>query len=153
MKVILREKVPHLGKIGDVVDARGGFARNFLLPRGKALLATPENLARTQAEHDELEKLALTHFQEAQTRANHLNGLSVTIRARAGEGGKLFGSVGTRDIAEAITAQLVPVGKSEVRLPSGAIRIVGEYEISLDLHADIDTLVQCKIVPDDTKIN
>ncbi len=148
MDVILLEKVGKLGDIGDKVAVKAGFGRNFLLPQGKAVPATAENLAEFEARRAELEAAAAERKGEAETRAAALAELSVTIASNAGEEGKLFGSVGTKDIAEAITAAGVAVAKSEVRLPEGALREVGEYEIDIQLHAEVTQVVKLSVVPE-----
>src|SRR5690625_2196635 len=128
MDVILLEKVGKLGDIGDQVVVKAGFGRNFLLPQGKAIRATPENVAEFEKRRAELEAAAAAKKAEAEARAAKLAELSITISSNAGDEGKLFGSVGTRDIAEAITAAGVEVTNAEVKLPEGALREVGEYE-------------------------
>lgn len=137
MDVILLEKVGKLGNIGDKVTVKPGFGRNFLLPQGKAVAATAENLKDFEARRAELEAAAAEKKQEAQARADKLEGLVVNIKANAGDEGRLFGSIGTGDIADAITATGTEVSKSEVKLPQGTLREVGEYEIDVQLHADV----------------
>lgn len=137
MDVILLEKVGRLGKIGDKVAVRSGYGRNFLLPQGKAVSATAENLKDFEARRAELEAAAAERIQAAQARADKLDGLVINIKANAGDEGKLFGSIGTADIAEAITATGTEVSKAEVKLPQGTLREVGEYEIDVQLHADV----------------
>jgi large subunit ribosomal protein L9 len=146
MEVILLEKVGKLGVLGDKVTVKSGYGRNFLIPYSKAVPATKENLAQFEARRAELEKAAAEKLAEAQARAEKLNEFSVTLVSKAGDEGKLFGSVGVRDIADAITAAGVEVNKSEVRLPEGPIRAIGEYPISLHLHADVETAVTLNIV-------
>ncbi|WP_339900362.1 50S ribosomal protein L9 [uncultured Gilvimarinus sp.] len=146
MEVILLEKVGKLGAIGDKVSVKAGFGRNFLVPQGKAIPATASNVAEFEARRAELEAAAEAKKAEAQVRADKLAELSVTIEANAGDEGKLFGSIGTRDIAEAITAAGVAVVKAEVRLPEGAIREVGEYDIDVQVHADIIQAVKLAVV-------
>ena len=146
MEVILLEKVGKLGAIGDKVSVKAGFGRNFLVPQGKAIPATASNVAEFEARRAELEAAAEAKKAEAQVRADKLAELSVTIEANAGDEGKLFGSIGTRDIAEAITAAGVAVAKAEVRLPEGAIREVGEYDIDVQVHADIIQAVKLAVV-------
>ncbi|WP_041522231.1 50S ribosomal protein L9 [Gilvimarinus agarilyticus] len=146
MEVILLEKVGKLGAIGDKVSVKAGFGRNFLVPQGKAIPATASNVAEFEARRAELEAAAEAKKAEAQVRADKLAELSVTIEANAGDEGKLFGSIGTRDLAEAITAAGVEVVKAEVRLPEGAIREVGEYEIDVQVHADITQAVKLAVV-------
>jgi large subunit ribosomal protein L9 len=147
MQVILKEKIRNLGSLGEVVSVKPGYARNFLLPLGKAMSANKENMAKFESYRADLEKASNDRLAEAQARAEKLQNIVVTIAASAGEGGKLFGSIGTRDLAEAISAQGgVVVNKQEVRLPQGALRQLGEYEIALGLHADVATVVKLLIV-------
>jgi large subunit ribosomal protein L9 len=138
MDVILLQKVANLGTIGDRVKVKSGYGRNFLLPEGKATLATPSNVALFEARRAELEKAANDELVAATARAQALKEFKLVITAKAGSEGKLFGSVGTADIAEAATKQGHAVARSEVRLPSGPIRAVGEHVVVLHLHADID---------------
>ncbi|HUJ51930.1 MAG TPA: 50S ribosomal protein L9 [Steroidobacteraceae bacterium] len=149
MEVILLQKVANLGNIGDRVKVRSGFGRNFLLPQGKATLATPENVARFEARRAELERLAREHLSSAEERATALKDFRLTIQAKAGTEGKLFGSIGTADIAEALSRASFKVERSEVRLPSGPLRMLGEYTVNLHLHADIDVPLQVAIVPEE----
>lgn len=142
MEVILLEKVENLGNLGDKVKVRPGYGRNFLIPKGKAKAATEENLKYFEERRAELEKAAAETLAAAETRKAQLEGLTVTIRAKAGDEGKLFGSVGTTDIAEAVTAAGVEVSRQEVRLPEGALRSIGEYEIELHLHSDVNATVK-----------
>lgn len=146
MDVILLEKVGKLGNIGDQVAVKAGFGRNFLLPQGKAIRATAENVAEFESRRAELEAAAAAKKAEAESRAAKLAELSVTIGANAGDEGKLFGSVGARDIADAITAAGVEVSKSEVKLPEGALREVGEYEIDVQVHAEVIQTVKVSVV-------
>lgn len=142
MEVILLQKVENLGDLGDKVKVRSGYGRNFLIPQGKARPATAENLKLFEERRAELEKAAAEALAAAEARKAQLEGLTVTINVKAGEEGKLFGSVGTIDIAEAVTAAGVEVERQEVRLPEGSIRSVGEYEIELHLHTDVNATVQ-----------
>lgn len=137
MDVILLEKVGRLGSVGDKVSVKPGYGRNYLLPKGKAITATASNVAAFEARRAELEKSAAERKQQAETRASALAELVVTIKANAGDEGKLFGSVGARDIANAITAAGVAVTKAEVKLPSGALRDIGEYSVDVQLHVDV----------------
>lgn len=138
MEVILLEKVENLGGLGDQVKVRPGYGRNYLIPSGKAAPATPENVARFEEQRAELERLAQEKLAAAEKRREAVDGKSVTIKAKSGTEGKLFGSVGTQEIAEMATeVSGVEVEKSEVRLPMGAIRMVGEYEIEIHLHTDV----------------
>jgi large subunit ribosomal protein L9 len=146
MDVILLEKVANLGSLGDKVKVKAGYGRNFLLPYGKAVPASADNLKAFEERRAELEKAAAEKLAEAQARGETLNGASVTITSKAGEGGKLFGSIGVRDIADAITAAGTEVEKSEVRLPEGPLRVVGEYEIELQLHSDVSVTINLAVV-------
>jgi large subunit ribosomal protein L9 len=149
MEVILLQKIANLGNIGDRVKVRSGFGRNFLLPQGKATLATAENIARFEARRAELERLAREHLVSAEERAVALKDFKLTISARAGTEGKLFGSIGTSDIAEACNRAGFKVERSEVRLPHGPLRMLGEHTVSLHLHADIDVPLQVAIIPEE----
>ncbi|HXY77139.1 MAG TPA: 50S ribosomal protein L9 [Steroidobacteraceae bacterium] len=149
MQVILLQKVANLGNIGDRVKVRSGYGRNFLLPQGKATLATPENVARFEARRAELEKAAREHLQSASERAEAMKEFKLTIPAKAGTEGKLFGSIGTADIAEACTKAGFKIERSEVRLPSGPLRTLGEHQVSLHLHADVDVPLAVAIVPEE----
>jgi len=149
MEVILLQKVANLGNIGDRVKVRSGFGRNFLLPQGKATLATPDNVARFEARRAELERLAREHLSSAEERAAAMKEFKLTIHAKAGTEGKLFGSIGTSDIAEAATREGFKVERSEVRLPAGPLRTVGEHNITLHLHADIDVPLLVAIVAEE----
>jgi large subunit ribosomal protein L9 len=149
MEVILLQKVANLGNIGDRVKVRSGFGRNFLLPEGKATLATPDNIARFEARRVELERLAREHLGSAEERAAAMKDFKLTIHAKAGTEGKLFGSIGTSDIAEACSQAGFKVERSEVRLPSGPLRMVGEHQVTLHLHADIDVPLHLTIVAEE----
>jgi large subunit ribosomal protein L9 len=149
MEVILLQKVANLGNIGDRVKVRSGFGRNFLLPQGKATLATPENIARFEARRAELERLAREHLQSAGDRAAAIKDFKLTIHAKAGTEGKLFGSIGTSDIAEACTREGFHIERSEVRLPTGPLRMVGEHVVNLHLHADVDVPLHVSIVAEE----
>ncbi|ADE16551.1 ribosomal protein L9 [Nitrosococcus halophilus Nc 4] len=143
MEVILLEQVLNLGRLGDKVSVKAGYARNYLIPQGKAVTATKENEAYFESRKAELEKAAGEKVAVAERRKQALADLdSVTIAAKAGTEGKLFGSVGTADIAEALTKAGVEVVKKEVRLPEGALRQVGEYEVGLHLHPNVETSVK-----------
>ena len=137
MELILLQKVANLGNIGDRVKVKSGYGRNFLLPKGKATLATAENVARFGARRAELERVANEELYRAQQRAAAIKDFKLNIIAKAGSEGKLFGSVGTADIAEAATAAGHAVARSEVRLPGGPLRAVGEHQVQLHLHADV----------------
>jgi len=147
MDIILLDKVANLGSLGDQVSVKAGYARNFLIPQGKAVPATKANVAHFEARRAELEKQLAETLAAAEARAEKLNALeTVVIASKAGEEGKLFGSIGTRDIADAITAAGVEVAKSEVRLPEGALRQTGEYEITLQVHAEVFATVNVQVV-------
>jgi len=137
MEVILLEKVGKLGALGDRVTVKGGYARNFLLPQGRAVLANEANVAEFEARRAEIEKSAQEQLDAANTRAEALNGKTVAITAKAGDEGKLFGSIGTRDIAEAAEANGLTLDKSEVRLPEGPLRNTGEHEVQCQVHAEV----------------
>jgi large subunit ribosomal protein L9 len=144
MDVILLTKVANLGNIGDRVKVKSGYGRNFLLPKGKATLATPENVKKFEARRAELEKIAREQFQDAESRAAAFKDFKLEITAKAGTEGKLFGSIGTADIAEATTKAGHKLARAEVRLPTGPLRTVGEHMVALHLHTDID--VQLPVV-------
>ena len=149
MEVILLENISNLGGLGDKVDVKAGFGRNYLIPKGKAVPATAANSAEFEARRAELESAAAATLAAAETRAEAINALSlVSIEANAGEEGKLFGSVGTRDIAEAITAAGCEIDKAEVRLPQGALRDLGEYEIAIQVHGDVTAMVNIAVIPE-----
>jgi large subunit ribosomal protein L9 len=149
MEVILLEKVANLGAIGDRVKVKPGYARNFLLPQGKATMATAENVKRFEARRAELERKAQEELYAAQQRAEGMQEFKLRITTKAGSEGKLFGSVGTADIAEAATAAGHKVERSEVRLPSGPIRVVGEHVVVLHLHTDVNVSVPVTIVAEE----
>lgn len=148
MEVILLEKIENLGNLGDKVNVRPGFARNFLVPKGKAKYATPENLAEFEARRSELEQAAAQSLSQAEERRGALEGLEVSITAKAGNEGKLFGSVGAADIAQAVSETGVKLEKRELRLPTGPLRVVGEYDIEVHLHSDVNTTIKVIIVPE-----
>lgn len=141
MQVILAQSVDNLGKLGDLVSVKPGYARNYLLPQGIARMATPENVREIEAQRSELERAEAEKYEAAQRRQEQLDGRRVTIRARVGSEGRLFGSVSAGDIAEALGADGVEVEKREVRLPEGPLRTLGEFEIALHLYSDIDATV------------
>ena len=149
MEVILLEKIGNLGDLGDQVTVKPGYGRNYLIPQGKAVPATKDNVAMFEARRAELEAAAAEQLAAAQARADQIAALGpITIEANAGEEGKLFGSIGTRDIEDAVTAAGVEINKSEVRLPEGALRELGEYQVELHLHSDIDITIELHIVPE-----
>ena len=148
MQVILLETIKNLGDLGSVVDVRPGYGRHFLIPQGKALPATKNNLAEVEERRAELEKQAAELLSAAEARAEKLAEATITVGAKSGDEGKLFGSVGTANIADAISEQTgVAVEKAEVKLPLGAIRQTGEYEIDLSLHADVTVTIKLTVVP------
>ena len=149
MDIILLQKVANLGNIGDRVKVRSGFGRNFLLPQGKATLATAANVARFEARRAELEKAAQDQLSDAERRAAALREFKLTIRAKAGAEGTLFGSVGTSDIAEAATREGHEISRSEVRMPNGPLRNVGEHMVEVHLHTDVDVQLPITIVAED----
>ncbi len=147
MEVILLENIGNLGGLGDRVDVKSGFGRNFLIPQGKAVSATKDNIAEFEARRAELEAAAAAAVTAAESRADAINALGViTIEANAGEEGKLFGSIGTRDIAEAVTAAGFEIGKSEVRLPDGALHELGEFEIAIQVHGKVTATIELHVV-------
>jgi len=149
MNVILLEKVGKLGDLGDQVTVKAGFGRNYLLPQGKACTATAVNIEQFAVRRAELEKAAAAKLVSAQARADKISELEMTIGAKAGEEGKLFGSIGTRDLADIITAQGIDVAKSEIRLPEGPIRHTGETEVSIQLHAEVVAVLSLVVVAED----
>ena len=147
MQVILLDKVAHLGGVGSQVEVKAGFARNYLIPQGKAVMATKANIEHFEARRAELEEKAAQALAAAVDRAARLEALgSVTIASKAGDEGRLFGSIGTRDIADAITAKGVEVAKSEVRLPNGLIRTLGEHEVTFQFHGEVFSHLNVVIV-------
>lgn len=149
MEVILLTKVANLGNIGDRVKVKSGFGRNFLLPQGKATLATAANVAKFEARRAELERAAREQLSSAEERAAAMKDFRLTIRAKAGTEGKLFGSIGTADIAEACSREGFKVARSEVRLSGGSLRMVGEHVVTLHLHADVDVQLPVTIVAEE----
>ncbi len=149
MEIILLEKVHKLGALGDRVNVKPGFGRNYLIPSGKAVSATTDNIAKFDARRAELEKQQQEASAAAAVRAEKLNEVNVSIARKAGEEGKLFGSVGTADIAEAVKATGVELAKHEIRLPEGPIRSVGEFELDVQLHADVTVTIKVNVVPEE----
>ena len=145
MELILLEKVQNLGDLGDTVSVKPGFGRNYLLPQGKAVPATKENIAQFEAKRAELEKVALEKLTGAEGRAARLAEVAITITANASEEGKLYGSIGPREISDALEAEGHQVEKSEVIMGEGPIRATGEYDIHLQLHADIEQHIKLVI--------
>lgn len=149
MEVILLQKIANLGDIGDRVKVKPGFGRNFLLPGGKATLATAENVAKFETRRAELEAKAASDLSKAQSRAESLKDFRLAIAAKAGSEGKLFGSIGTTDIAEACQQAGHAIERAEVRLPGGPIRTVGEHTITLHLHSDVDVEVPLTVTAEE----
>lgn len=145
MEVILLEKIANLGSLGDKVTIKAGYGRNFLIPQGKAAMATPAKIKEFEERRAELEKQAAEKLAAANARAEALSKLNIVITHKTGDEGRLFGSVGTQNIAEAITAAGVKVEKHEVRLPNGVIRNIGEYDIAINLHSDVIVTLPIKI--------
>jgi len=150
MEIILLEKVENLGEIGDQVKVRPGYGRNYLLPKGKATLATPEHIAEFEARRTELERKQKEELAAVEDRRAGLEGLEITLTAKAGAEGKLFGSIGTVDIAEACTEMGVPIQRSEVRLPHGPLRAAGEHEVEIHLHSDVNVNLRVLVVAEET---
>jgi large subunit ribosomal protein L9 len=149
MEVILLQKVANLGSIGDRVKVKSGYGRNFLLPSGKATVATSANIAKFEVIRADLEKKAGAELTSATARAESLKEFRLELKAKAGNEGKLFGSVGTADIADALSAAGHAVERAEVRLPEGPIRMVGEHAVTLHLHADVDVQITVAIAAED----
>ncbi|MGV6809672.1 MAG: 50S ribosomal protein L9 [bacterium] len=149
MEIILLEKVNNVGDLGTLVNVKAGFARNYLIPQGKAKQATAANIAEFEARRAELEASAKAAKTQAENRAETLKDLVITITANAGQEGKLFGSVGNIEIANAISETGHTVERSEVRMPDGPLRMVGEYEVDLHLHTEVDTQIKIVIEAED----
>ncbi len=149
MNVILLDNVENLGRIGDLVKVKAGYGRNYLLPQGKAALATPENIKAIEARRAELEKAAAEELASAKQRADAINGVELVIPANAGSEGKLFGSVGPVDIAEAFEKIQIEVQRSEVRMPDGPIHEVGEFTVGVHLHPEVDAEVAVRVVEEE----
>ncbi len=146
MQIILLEKVVNLGQLGDVVKVKNGYARNFLVPHGKAKRATPENLAEFEKRRADLEKQQADILTQAQARAEKLNGMMVQIAQKAGVDGKLFGSVTNADIADALKAQGFEVSKAEIRMPDGPLKQVGDHELTLAMHSDVTATIKVSVL-------
>jgi large subunit ribosomal protein L9 len=146
MEIILLEKVANLGVLGDRVKVKPGYARNFLIPKGKALTANAANVARFEARRLELEQVAAEALAKAKARAEQLAELIVTLSVKTGSEGRLFGSVGAADIADAVSAAGIELQKHEVRLPSGPIRQVGEYDVDLHLHIEVRSQIRVNVI-------
>ena len=149
MDIILLQKVDNLGDLGVKVSVKSGYGRNFLIPSGRAVAATAENVKAFEARRAELEKEAAEKLAAAERRKEVLDGVAVSISCKAGDEGRLFGSIGTADIAKAVTEAGAELAKKEVLLPNGAFRIAGEYEVDLHLHADVNAAIKLTIVPEE----
>ena len=148
MNVILLEKISNLGDLGEEVTVKPGFARNFLLPQGKAVTADEENRTVFEGRRAELEAVANEKLTEASARAEKLKDKELTISVKSGEEGRLYGSVGTQNIADALSADGTLVERSEIRMPEGVIRVLGEYEIVVQLHTDVAVQVKVAVIPE-----
>lgn len=146
MEVILLEKTRNLGNLGQKVNVKAGYGRNFLIPQGKAVPATAANLAVFEQRRVELEAAAAESLKLAEERKVRIQGLTIVIASKSGDEGKLFGSIGTRDIAEAVTKAGEKLEKKEVLMPEGALRQVGEYEISLQVHSEVSFTIPVVVV-------
>ena len=149
MEVILLEKIQNLGKLGDKVRVKAGYGRNYLIPAGKAVSASSANIEKFEARRAELEKAETEILQKAQARAEQLNQVAVTIARKAGSEGKLFGSVGTIDIIEAVRETGAELAKHEIRLPDGPFRAIGEFQVHIHLHADVEAAIRINIVAEE----
>jgi large subunit ribosomal protein L9 len=150
VEVILLERIRNLGRLGETVTVKSGYGRNFLVPTGKAIYANAENIAQFEVRRAELEKVAQGHLDAANDRKKMLEGLKAfVIRAKSGDEGRLFGSIGTRDIANAFEAAGIEVSKNEIDLPSGPLRQLGEYEVVVELHSDVSALVKLTVIAEE----
>lgn len=148
MNVILLERFGNLGNLGDEVTVKSGFARNYLIPQGKAVRATARNRTVFEERRAELERVVQEQLTEAQTRGGALEGVAITIVVKTGEEGKLYGSVGTQDIVDALEREGIAIARSEVRMPEGVIRVIGEYAIDIQLHSDVTVPLPVSVVPE-----
>ena len=148
MELILLEKVQKLGDLGDTVNVKPGYGRNFLVPSGKAVPATPENIAQFEARRGELEKVAFKKLSTAEERVGALDGFEIVLAANASEEGKLYGSIGPREIADEVTARGITLTKAEVIMGEGPIRYTGEHEVLVHLHADVETEIKVTVNPE-----
>ncbi len=146
MQVLLLEKIRNLGDLGEQVNVKPGYGRNYLIPRGKAAIANAKNKADLEARRAELEKVQAVAFTEARARAEKMTGATVQIVRKVGEEGKLFGSVGTHDIAEAMTASGFPLARAEIHMPEGPIKAVGDVEIPVSLHAEVHLKIIVSVI-------
>lgn len=146
MNVILLDNVENLGNIGDLVKVKPGYGRNFLIPQGKAALATPQNIKEIEARRADLEKAAAEELGAAKARAKAIDGVDLVISANAGSEDKLFGSVGPIDIVEALSGVQVEIERSEIRMPDGPIHELGEFEVGVHLHSEVDATIKVRVV-------
>ncbi|AWP23399.1 50S ribosomal protein L9 [Acidiferrobacter sp. SPIII_3] len=146
MQIILLEKIRNLGDLGDQVTVKPGFGRNFLIPKGKAVRATPENKARFESERAERERRQQEQLANARARAERLGGLTIQLVRKAGEEGRIFGSVGTSDIAEAMVAAGFEITKAEIELPNGPLKTVGDHELQVSLHSEVTATIIVSVV-------
>jgi len=149
MEVILLENVRNLGKFGNKVQVANGYGRNFLIPKGKAVPATKNNVAKFEARRAELEKNAETKFKQAQEKAAEINSIHLTIEMRSADEGKLYGSIGTAELVKAFAAKNVEVSRQEIKLPNGVIRELGDYDVSVQLHAEVLAHAKVSVVPEE----
>ena len=149
MQVILLERVQNLGELGDSVKVKPGYARNYLIPQGRAVIATPENVADFEAKRAELERQEAQALSTVQARADALEGKEITLARKTGEEGKLFGSVGPQDIADALSETGTPVSRNEVRLASDTLRQVGDYQVGVHLYANVEASITVHIVAEE----
>ena len=149
MQVILLENISNLGELGDKVDVKAGFGRNYLIPHHKAVSATAENVLAFEARRAELQGIADEKHAVAQKRAIEVEALSITIATKAGEEGKLFGSITVRDIVEAVAAKSVAIDKGEVKMPAGPIRELGEFEINIQLHPEVTAVLKVGVITEE----
>lgn len=149
MDVILLEKINNLGDLGDRVSIKPGYGRNYLLPKKKAVPATPKNIAEFESRRAEFEQAQRDSFARAKARAAHLQEMSVVVASKVGLEGKLFGSVSATDIAYTLSEAGIEVTRQEVRMPGGPIRHIGDYEVMIHLHADVDALLRVKVIAED----
>ena len=149
MQVILLERVQNLGELGDSVKVKPGYARNYLIPKGRAVIATRENVAEFEARRAQLESEEAEALAAVQARADALEGAEVTLVRKTGEEGKLFGSVGPQDVAEALTQAGMPVARNEVRLPNDTLRQVGDHQVGVHLYADVEASITVHVVAEE----
>ena len=148
MELILLEKVQKLGDLGEKVNVKPGYGRNYLVPSGKAIPATPANIAQFEARREELEKVAFTKLSTAEERVAALEGFEIVLAANASEEGKLYGSIGPREISDAVTARGITLTKAEVIMGEGPIRYTGEHNVLVHLHADVETEIKVTVNPE-----